>query len=139
VALDCHHRRCCDSRRFLLAATLGIAAHARLLSRRARETEASLAEPLQREQWVQLDLVLRRAVLVVKEVEEPDLARGDLVPDVDVLGDEPCLADRCSGTRVLGAGRLGRFSDWGRSVRALNGDVDVAVVFVTSSSESQRI
>lgn len=50
-------------------------------------------QPPEREQRVQLDLVLRRPVLVVEEVEEPDAARRDLVPDADVLGDEARVLD----------------------------------------------
>jgi hypothetical protein len=37
---------------------------------------------------MQFDLVLRVAVLVVREVEEPDAGDGHLVADLKVLGDE---------------------------------------------------
>jgi hypothetical protein len=37
---------------------------------------------------MQLELVLRRAVLVVEEVEEAHPARRDLVADLDVLSED---------------------------------------------------
>src|SRR3954463_8118114 len=56
--------------------------------RKLRGRGSSAADPsvkaLQREQRVQLELIPRRPVLVVEEVEEADPAGGDLVAQVDV-------------------------------------------------------
>jgi hypothetical protein len=79
---------------------------------------------------MQLEVVAGMPGLAVGEIPEADAGRDHLRPDLDVLCEEACLADRAAVTGADSAGRFRRFRDQGRAVIAGEDKVDVAVVFV---------